>query len=110
MNFRKSIRATFLILSPAGFFAQSMTAVFSQIGETQGLSAAGVSCMLQDSRGFLWIGTTNGLNCYDGKKFTVYKHSRFDSTSICDNDVRSLAEGKNGLIWMGTKNGVSCLN
>jgi signal transduction histidine kinase/ligand-binding sensor domain-containing protein/DNA-binding response OmpR family regulator len=61
--------------------------------------------MLQDSRGFLWIGTYIGLNKYDGYKFTIYKNSQVDSSSISENKIRALCEDKNGNIWIGTWGG-----
>ena len=60
---------------------------------------------MQDSRGFLWVGTFDGLNKYDGYNFTVYKNSIDDTSSISDNKIRTLCEDKNGNIWIGTWGG-----
>jgi len=60
---------------------------------------------MQDSRGFLWVGTYDGLNKYDGYNFTVYKNSIDDTSSISDNRIRSMCEDKNGNIWIGTWGG-----
>ena len=62
--------------------------------------------MLQDRKGFLWFGTANGLNRYDGYSFAVYTNDPSDSTTISDNGILSLYEDKLGNIWIGTVEGV----
>jgi ligand-binding sensor domain-containing protein len=83
---------------------------FDQLSTDNGLSFAYVSCLLQDSRGFLWVGTLNGLNRYDGKSFLVYRRKPADAQTLADNEIRSLAEDRKGNIWIGTTHGVSVLN
>ncbi len=70
-----------------------------------GLSQSSVLCMLQDHQGFMWFGTEDGLNRYDGYKFTVFRHDPMDSLSISDNFINCLFEDKEGNIWIGTKDG-----
>ena len=77
-----------------------------QIKIENGLSQSTIYSMLQDNQGFMWFGTGNGLNKYDGYNFTVYTHNNLDSTSISDNTVTALIEDKNGYIWIGTVNGI----
>lgn len=60
---------------------------------------------MQDSRGFLWIGTYNGLNRYDGYKFITYKNSPDDTLSLSENKIRALCEDQFGNIWIGTWGG-----
>jgi len=55
----------------------------------------------------MWFGTLGGLNRYDGHHFTVYAHSPFDSTTLSDNAVFCLAEGRDGMLWIGTGNGLN---
>ena len=55
-------------------FSQNSHIDFEHIGTTEGLSQSNVICILQDSQGFMWFGTRDGLNKYDGYKFTVYKN------------------------------------
>jgi ligand-binding sensor domain-containing protein len=72
----------------------------------QGLSQSSGYAMLQDARGFVWIGTADGLNKYDGTSFTVYRHISFDTTSISDNFVQVLLEDRSKrYLWVGTRDG-----
>lgn len=57
------------------------------IGMEDGLSYRDVNCIYKDSKGFMWFGTTNGLNRYDGVDWVVYKHNKKDSTSIPGNNI-----------------------
>lgn len=78
---------------------------FENITPEMGLSQATVHCILQDSKGFLWFGTEDGLNKYDGYNFKIYRHIEKDSTSISDNFIWSLCEDRDGTIWVGTSTG-----
>lgn len=82
--------------------AQNQNIKFEHITTDQGLSSNTVFCLLQDSRGFLWIGTYDGLNKYDGYKFTVYKNQPGDPFSISNNMIGDLCEDKLGNIWTGS--------
>ncbi len=85
--------------------AQSQTRAlltFEQISIEQGLSQSIVFCLLQDQKGFMWFGTEDGVNKYDGYNFTVMRHEPLDSNSLWYNDVRALCEDKEGIIWIGT--------
>ena len=75
-----------------------------------GLSNDNIKDILQDSRGFLWICTEEGLNLFDGYSFKVYKNNALDSTSISNNIVTCIAEDHEGRIWVGTQNGLNVLN
>ena len=63
--------------------------------------------MLHDARGFIWFGTQDGLNRYDGYTFKVYRHSPSDSTTISDNYITALYEDPGGVLWIGTQNGLN---
>jgi two-component system sensor histidine kinase ChiS len=71
----------------------------------QGLSQNTVRSILQDSKGFIWFATEDGLNRYDGYKLKVYRHNELDSNSISDNFIWTLFEDKTGEIWIGTNSG-----
>jgi len=82
--------------------SQKPTLNFDHIAAEAGLSNNLVYCILQDSRGFMWFGTKEGLNKYDGYAFTVYIRDANSPNKTNNNDVRYMAEDHEGNIWMGT--------
>ncbi|TDT46872.1 two component regulator with propeller domain [Maribacter spongiicola] len=68
----------------------------------EGISQVTINELLKDSLGFVWIGTQDGLNRFDGKKFKTYKYDESDDASISGNHVTSLLDDKSGNIWVGT--------
>ena len=100
------IQILLLTLSwPAPLYAANSDIQFEHITTEQGLSQSCILSILQDSQGFMWFGTQDGLNKYDGYQFTVYKYNEFDSHSISDNFITSIYEDKSGILWVGTGNG-----
>ncbi|MGH1366070.1 MAG: two-component regulator propeller domain-containing protein [Calditrichia bacterium] len=83
---------------------------FTQLGTDQGLSQSSVRAIIQDQHGFMWFGTEDGLNRYDGYTFKVYRSSPTNPQSLCSNWINRLMEDESGLIWIGTPNGLSVLN
>ncbi|MEO8169190.1 MAG: two-component regulator propeller domain-containing protein, partial [bacterium] len=71
-----------------------------------GLSQSSIWCMIQDSRGFMWFGTADGLNRFDGYAFKVFRHDAKDPSSLRSNTVWSLLEDRAGNIWVGTVSGL----
>jgi ligand-binding sensor domain-containing protein/two-component sensor histidine kinase len=78
---------------------------FRNLTEVNGLSHNKVNCILQDARGFMWFGTDDGLNRYDGNKFVVFRNEPADSTTISGNIITSIVEDKQGVIWIATADG-----
>jgi ligand-binding sensor domain-containing protein len=84
---------------------------FRRISTDDGLSQSVVLCMLQDRRGFMWFGTEDGLNRYDGYSFVTYRHNPHDKNSLSNSYVWSLHEDREGLLWIGTwGGGLSCFD
>lgn len=78
---------------------------FQQFLLKDGLSQSSIYCTLQDSRGFLWFGTEDGLNKYDGYSFKTLKNDPENSQSLNFNNIKVLFEDNKGLIWVGTYGG-----
>lgn len=87
--------------------AQDMDIKFDKISVREGLSQHTIHCILQDSQGFVWIGTQDGLNRYDGYSFTIYNYQPNFSYSISNNFINDLHEDHEGNIWVGTRNGLN---
>ena len=100
-----SILFILLTITTSAFEIQHTTSYTDRNGLTQNT----VRCIMQDSNGFMWMGTVNGLNRFNGKEFVEIKlrtHS-----SISDNRIRSIIEDKNGFIWIRTfSNTIFCYN
>jgi signal transduction histidine kinase/ligand-binding sensor domain-containing protein/DNA-binding response OmpR family regulator len=94
-----------LILLPYILFAQEDT--FYHYGIDEGLSQQTVQTMIKDQTGFIWIGTQEGLNRFDGSSFKVYKNDFEINNSLCGNDIKKLVE-YNNYIFIGSKNNGVC--
>ena len=78
---------------------------FENISLNKGLSSTTIYKIIQDRYGFMWFGTQNGLNKFDGYSVTVYKNIPFDTLSLADNWIQALIEARDGNIWIGTHSG-----
>ncbi|MDP1675293.1 MAG: two-component regulator propeller domain-containing protein [Bacteroidota bacterium] len=88
-------------------YAQNSPLQFEHISIESGLSQSSARCLLQDRYGFLWIGSQDGLNRYDGYEFKVYKYDALDSNSLTGNFISCLLEDREGLLWIGTIGGLT---
>jgi ligand-binding sensor domain-containing protein/signal transduction histidine kinase len=83
---------------------------FEHISVEHGLSQSSVNCILQDSRGFMWFGTNDGLNRYDGYDFVVYQAEPGSDRGLSHDTVTSLTEDESGGLWIGTHGGLDRLD
>lgn len=87
--------------------AQSEEIKFKNFSIKEGLSQSSVNSIIQDSKGFMWFGTQDGLNQYDGHSFEVYVNDLNDSLSISNSFIRQIIETKDKNIWLATERGLS---
>jgi ligand-binding sensor domain-containing protein/signal transduction histidine kinase/DNA-binding response OmpR family regulator len=97
------LSAVIALLSASSVHSQNTGLRFQDLTITDGLSSNTVRCIIKDSRGFMWFGTPNGLNKYDGYGFTVYRNEPGEPDLISCSDILSIFEDRNGDIWVGTK-------
>jgi len=95
----------FYILILPNLYAQTNTGFFEKIAIENGLSSNYPTSIIQDSKGFIWVGTNNGLNRYDGYQSKVFMYDPKNNNTISDNWITSLLEDSNGNIWVGTDGG-----
>ena len=88
--------------------AQERSIELKHLTSENGLSDNRVTCILRDKMGFLWVGTKDGLNRFDGRDFHVFRNSVNDSTSLCSNNITSLAYDHDSILWIGTSSSGFC--
>ncbi|MCP9747932.1 hybrid sensor histidine kinase/response regulator [Lacihabitans sp. CS3-21] len=94
-----------ILIVPFQSNSQSDFLKFQNLDVKKGLSHSFAKCMLQDQLGFLWVGTRNGLNRYDGYSFEVFKNNPQDPQSLSNNQINDIFESKNGDLWVATFGG-----
>ena len=92
------------VLSASEFVAQSRI-IFNHLTIEDGLSQSSVTCIFQDKKGFMWFGTQDGLNRYDGYNIKIFKNNPGDSTSLNDNFIFSIYEDQSGTLYIETQSG-----
>ena len=99
-----------LCISSSTLIAQNTKLkTFEHLNPDQGMNSYIAPCLIQDKTGYLWFGTYNGLNRYDGNSFTSYKHEPGNPNCINSGSVQALCEDKDGNIWVGTSLGIDKL-
>ncbi|MCC5929418.1 MAG: response regulator [Cyclobacteriaceae bacterium] len=78
---------------------------FRYLSIEEGLSQNTVNCIFKDSRGYMWFGTNDGLNRWDGYEFTIYRYNAHDKNSIKGNKIYDITEDRQGMIWVGSRTG-----
>ncbi|XQW85954.1 EAL domain-containing protein [Thalassotalea piscium] len=108
-----------IVLLFFGFFAKAKEVTipylnteirFQSLNTYDGLSQSYVYDIIQDTNGFIWIATDDGLNRYDGKEFIHYRSDTFDPHSIAHNFIRNLYIDNTNTLWVGTYDGLSRYN
>jgi signal transduction histidine kinase/ligand-binding sensor domain-containing protein/DNA-binding response OmpR family regulator len=82
----------------------------THLGIGQGLSNNSVRCIFQDHQGFMWFGTYDGLNRYDGQGFKVFRNKLNDTTSLPHNYIYTIHEDQHNRLWIGTGQGLVIYN
>ncbi len=110
--FYYALSAFWLLFSflPSIAFSQAPNLKFKQISNEQGISNSFITSTYQDYRGFMWFGTLDGLNRYDGDSIKIYRHNDKDPSSLSDKVIRNIYEDHRHTLWVGTENGLSRFN
>ena len=95
----------FVFFAPFYTYAQELK--FGYLVVNDGLSTDHINCFLQDKDGFLWVGTEDGLNKYNGYQFTIYRYQVQNLSSISSNSITVLYEDRKQNIWIGTRKGLN---
>ena len=90
--------------------SQEMKIEFDHLNSVNGLSQNNALITFQDKKGFIWIGTEDGLNLYDGTECKIYRNNPNDLNSLGSNFIRSIAEDEAGNLWIGTQEGLNRYN
>ncbi|KQS36778.1 hybrid sensor histidine kinase/response regulator transcription factor [Pedobacter sp. Leaf194] len=91
-------------------YAQSPKLYFKHFTINDGLSQNTVFCMVQDKSDFIWVGTEDGLNRFDGYDFTIYKHENRNRLSLSNSKINALLEDNAEQLWIGTADGLNVYN
>ena len=103
---RTLLAATFpVLLLCSTVRAEQYPWTVSRISVREGLSQSSVFCIFQDAQGFVWFGTGDGLDRFDGSSFTVFRNDPSDTNSLSDNTIRNIAEAPDGMLWIQTEKG-----
>lgn len=105
VNILMIIGIFFLLLPAQGHTKRMRPLKFGHISTESGLSHSSVRCFFQDSRGFMWICTGDGLNRFDGMEMKIYRNDPNDPTSIGENNIWQVNEDRDGNLWIGTLKG-----
>jgi two-component system sensor histidine kinase ChiS len=98
---------SFFIFIPIIIIAQPQDIEFEHLTTEDGLSNNFVRSIVQDSSGFMWFGTLNGLNRWDGYEFKLYSHNPFDSNTISSNQIYTIYIDSFDILWVGTEHGLN---
>src|SRR6056297_4260470 len=97
---------SWLLFAPI-LIAQDQQVLVEHYSIEDDLSQTAINTVIQDSRGFLWIGTQDGLNKFDGYNFNRFKNDPSDTTTISNNYIHCIYEDNDNNIWVGTNYGLN---
>lgn len=104
---RYSLIITFVItIASIQIHAQFLKYDFVFYDTKEGLSQKSIVCITQDKTGFMWFGTEDGLNRFDGHEFKVFKNKEGDPASLVHNSIRTLLVDDDNSLWVGTSEGL----
>jgi len=107
MRFKITVLIGLMLFITALLRGQNNRFQFSHLDINSGLSHNEITCILRDSKGFMWFGTISGLNRYDSYKFKIFKHAVSDTTTLDDDYIVSITEGPQHKLWIETRNGLN---
>lgn len=105
-----SLSILFVLTNSYTVFSYDDNVKFRRITVENGLSQMNVNKIFQDSEGYMWFGTGDGLNKYNGREFTVYRYRQNNYNTLSNNVIRDIDEDKDKNIWIGTSNGLNRIN
>ena len=106
MNMHKYLFCFILAFCLCSINGKAEKYYFQHLGLKNKLSQSSVLCITQDRSGFMWFGTKDGLNRYDGSTFRIFKNDYTRPNSLGNNVINALYENKDGKLWVGTDNGI----
>jgi len=110
LNPKKYIFTLFLFCFFSASLAQKVNLKFNHFSIEDGLSQNTINTIKEDNDGFLWIGTDDGLNKFDGFEYKVYQYSIYNKNSLSNNQITALEQDMEGNMWVGTIIGLNKIN
>lgn len=111
VTYLQPFRAVVSVAACLGWFSvlhlPAQDLYLERLSSELGLSQNMINCVAQDSKGFLWVGTKDGLNRFDGYRFVTYRYDPFDSLSLSNNTIHHILEDRAGRMWVVTSEGMN---
>jgi signal transduction histidine kinase/ligand-binding sensor domain-containing protein/CheY-like chemotaxis protein len=110
LNLLRTLFISLLLVFSLGSQGQTNQLTFERISSQKWLYQRNITCVTQDSKGYLWFGTNNGLYRFDGYSIREFKHDAHNTNTINHNNVNCIYADKSGILWIGTWGGLSRLD
>ena len=105
LQISKTISVILLLLSTIQVLSQDYSTRITNIADENGINVASTFSIVEDTDGFIWFGTVDGLYRYNGISFKIFRTVPADTNSLSNNTIRSMAIDKNNKIWIATQGG-----